>query len=200
MEIIKEEWRDIPDYEGLYQVSNFGKVKSLNYRRSGKEQIMKPKKTKDGYLRVNLSKYTEMKNLSVHKLVALAFIKNDNPIEKTEINHVDENKENNHVDNLCWITHKENCNYGTRNERVSKFHKGKPKTKEHKQKISKAQKGKPRLYNRKPILQFTKDMVYVREWDSAKSASIELNISSCHITNCLNGRVKSSDGYCWKYK
>lgn len=179
-----------------YEVSNMGQVKSLNYRHTGKERLLKPSKDKDGYLQLSLYQNTQKKTFRVHKLIALAFIPNDNPIEKTEINHLDENKENNHVSNLCWCSCIDNNNYGTRNERMSKTKKGKPKSEEHKQKISQARKGK----GNKPILQYTKDMVFIRDWDSATQASEELNLSQGNITQCCRNKQKSAYGYIWRYK
>ena len=111
-----EEWRDIKGYEGLYQVSNLGKVKSLkdNYGRS-RIKILKLKKRKDGYMEINLHKNGTIKTFRVHQLVARAFI--DNPNNLKEINHKDENPSNNRVDNLEWCTRKYNNNYGTRVEK-----------------------------------------------------------------------------------
>lgn len=188
----EEIWKDIPEYEGLYQVSNYGRVKSLNYNRMGEERILKPFKNKFGYLLITLSKKNRQKHFRVHKLVALAFIPNDNPIEKIEVNHLDENKENNHVDNLCWCSHIENCNYCSRNERIGKSKKGQKRTNETKQKISKAKS----IY----IIQYTLDNEFVKEWDSATTASKELKINQGNITQCCKGERKTCGGFIWKYK
>ena len=115
---MQEIWRDIEGYEGLYQVSNKRRVKSLNYRHTGKEEVLKQGKTKKGYLLVCLSKGGKHKNYQVHRLVASAFI--SNPENYPVINHLDENASNNCIENLEWCTQKYNCNYGTRNERLSK--------------------------------------------------------------------------------
>ena len=125
-----EIWKDIKGYEGLYQVSNKGRIKSLNYRRTGKEGILKGVPTKYGYLMVTLYKKGEKpEHFSVHRLVAEAFIPNHDNLP--EVNHIDENKENNHVKNLEWCDRKYNMNYGTRNERASVSRKGE-KHKKHK--------------------------------------------------------------------
>ena len=114
-----EIFKDIPGYEGLYQVSNLGNVKSLNYRQTGKEQILRlhPKIKNKGYFKVRLFKNGIVKSYFVHRLVAEAFIPNQNnyPI----INHKDENPSNNSVSNLEWCTYSYNINYGTRNEKCS---------------------------------------------------------------------------------
>ena len=110
---MKEIWKDIKDYEGLYQVSNLGRVKRITTGR-----VLKPLKHANGYLMVKLSKNSIVYTKTTHRLVAEAFI--PNPEHKSEINHIDENKTNNNVSNLEWMTRKENINHGTRTERMSK--------------------------------------------------------------------------------
>lgn len=117
---MNEEWRDIKGFEGLYQVSNLGRVKNLNYRKSKKERVFAFNKNTDGYLQVILTKEGIKKGFRVHRLVAEAFI--PNPNNYLEVNHIDENKENNNVLNLEWVNHIQNSNHGTRNERISKNH------------------------------------------------------------------------------
>ena len=109
---MKEIWKSIKGYEGLYEVSNFGKIKSLK-----KKIILKQFKNTNGYFRVKLWKNKKSKQFLVHKLVAESFILNINNFPF--INHIDENKENNCANNLEWCTAKYNCNYGTRNLRLS---------------------------------------------------------------------------------
>lgn len=121
-----EEWRDIEGYEGLYQVSNLGRVKSLARTaidRRGiphyvNERILKQAFDKDGYCLVGLHKDRKIKSGKVHRLVASAFI--DNPHNLPEVNHKDENKSNNNVENLEWCTPKYNINYGTCLDRIAK--------------------------------------------------------------------------------
>lgn len=110
---MKEVWKDIEGYEGLYQISNLGRVKRVTTGR-----ILKGGKDKDGYLMVKLYKNNIRSNKKIHRLVAEAFI--PNPENKPQVNHADENKTNNSLDNLEWMTAKENINHGTHNERVSK--------------------------------------------------------------------------------
>lgn len=110
---MKEIWKDIKDYEGLYQVSNLGRVKRVKT-----DRILKPSKQIHGYLLVNLYKNNVSAKKRIHRLVAQAFISNSE--NKPQVNHIDENKTNNVVSNLEWVTSKENINHGTHNERVSK--------------------------------------------------------------------------------
>lgn len=112
---MEEIWKDIKGYEDLYQISNMGNVRSLNYSRTGKTEILRPGSDR-GYLCVGLCKNGKAKTYRVHRLVAQAFI--PNPDELPCINHIDEDKTNNRVENLEWCDHAYNNNYGTRNERV----------------------------------------------------------------------------------
>ena len=104
-----ETWRAIAGYEGLYQVSNLGRVKSLNYNHTGTDKILKPGKNQGGYLRVGLSKDGHTKHLLVHRLVAEAFIQNQNNLET--VNHKDEVKTNNVASNLEWMSRGDNKRY-----------------------------------------------------------------------------------------
>lgn len=128
----KEEWKDVGivkgiDFTGLCQVSTFGNVKFLDrwveykngYRRFYKEELKKPR-LKNGYQFVRLSKEGKHTEISIHRLVLQTFKPNQNPELYTQINHIDENKENNKLDNLEWCTAEENNNHGTRKERATK--------------------------------------------------------------------------------
>lgn len=165
-----EIWKDIEGYPN-YQVSNMGRVKSLNYNRTGKEKILKPSKCR--YVMVGLNKDGKSKHFSVHRLVASAFIPNPNNLPY--INHINEIKTDNRVENLEWCTAKYNANYGTTQ-------------------IRRAEKKKIR------ILQFTKDGEFVRKWDSARDIERELKLNQSHISSCCKGKIyKSVGGYKWHY-
>ena len=115
-----EHWKAITGYEGLYEVSDLGRVKSLNYNHTGKEKILKPQKTNNGYLRVDLCKDGKLKHSKVHRLVAEAFIPNPNNLET--VNHKDEVKTNNTVSNLEWMSRVDNKRYSA-NKSVKMFDK-----------------------------------------------------------------------------
>lgn len=104
------QWRPVNGYEGKYEVSNTGMVRSLNYNKTGSIQILKPLNNNLGYLKVRLSG----KSYFIHRLVAQAFI--PNPLNLPQVNHKDENKQNNRVENLEWCTAEYNTNYGNGNK------------------------------------------------------------------------------------
>lgn len=177
-----EIWRDIKDYEGLYQVSNFGSVKSLNYNHTGKEKILSTGKVSGGYLSVQLYKNGKGKMYSVHRLVAQAFI--PNPLNLPQVNHKDENPSNNHVDNLEWCDQKYNNNYGTRLQKVSDIFKGKNNT-----------------VHSKPVLQIDIETnEVIKEWPSMGEVERQLGIFYQNISCCCRGKYKQAGGYKWKYK
>lgn len=120
---MEEEWRDIPNYEGLYQVSNLGRVKSLarktnqtNKNRHVKEKILRQQKDKYGYLGVTLRKNNIRKHYKVHRLVMLAFVGKS----KLPVNHIDRNKCNNVVSNLEYCTYQENTVHYYSNQKKAK--------------------------------------------------------------------------------
>lgn len=177
---MKEIWKDVVGYEGLYQVSNLGRVKSLNYNRTGKEKIMKPISHKYGYLKVNLRKNNSEKKFLIHRLVAQAFLPNPNNLP--QVNHKDENPSNNIVTNLEYCDAKYNSNYGTRNEKLS-----------------------INLTNRKDlskvVLQIDKNTnVIINIFPSIREAERQTGCSNKNIQRCCKGKSKSAYGYKWSYK
>ena len=167
---IDEIWCPIKGYEGLYEVSDKGRVRSIKF---GKERILKPLRNTCGYLQVQLWKNGEQKMYLVHRLVAQTFT--PNPDNLTEVNHKDEDKDNNSVQNLEWCDRKYNINYGNRNQMVS-------------------------IKLSKPILQYTKSGEFVREWKSTHDVERNLGYFHNFISYCCNGKLKSAYGYVWKYK
>lgn len=134
-----EIWKPIKGYEGLYEISSFGNVRSLR-RNTTNGKIIKSQKTKTGYYRVGLCKNGKLKHYFVHRLVAKAFILN--PDNLPQVNHKNECKTDNNVDNLEWCSMLYNVRYGTGIERQTKARIGVKFTEERKQNISKACKGR----------------------------------------------------------
>lgn len=176
-------------YEGKYEVSNLGRVRSLNYLRTGKAKLLKQQLDKHGYKRVGLYEDGKAKSLLVHRLVAMAFLPNPNNLPM--VNHKDENKTNNNVSNLEWCTVSYNNNYGTRNERVGK--------KTRKQMTGKKGKDAPRS---KPILMYDKEGNFIKRFDSTADANEYFGKDRCcsGINDCLRGRNKTAYGFIFKYE
>ena len=114
----REEWKPVPGYEGLYEVSNMGRVKSLCAGRWKTTMMRKPVPDKNGYQTVNLKKNGKYVNVKIHRLVAEAFIANPNNLPM--VNHIDENKANNLHTNLEWCDAKYNNNYGSKPSKFMK--------------------------------------------------------------------------------
>ena len=119
-----EIWKDIPGYEGLYQVSNLGQVRTLNYRKSRKPKILLCEVDPKGYKRIQLSKGGKGTHYLIHRLVAICFI--ENPENLPIINHKDEDPSNNRIDNLEWCSIQYNNNYNrkyinTKSKKVNCF-------------------------------------------------------------------------------
>lgn len=167
-----EIWKDVKDYEGLYQVSNLGRVKSLGNDKTRKEKILKLKNVR-GYLLIKLCKDGKQKFFAVHRLVAQHFIPNS--LNLPEINHKDENKENNCLENLEWCDRTYNINYGTRNERV-------------------AEKRSKNVY------QYDISGNFIREWKSAYEIQREIGCSQGNISDCCRGKRKSVYKFIWTYE
>ena len=171
-----EVWKDIEGYEGLYQVSDEGRVKKLLQGNKG-TFIVKPTTNYCGYLKINLRKNGTQLTYYVHRLVAGAFV--DNPYNYNIINHKDENKLNNKASNLEWCTQLYNNTYN-----------GLPKRRG----ISRTGKGM------KPIVQYTLDGKFIRKWNGAFDVEKELGLRSSVIVGCLKGRTKTAYKYIWKYE
>lgn len=165
-----ETYKTIEGYPN-YEISNLGNVKSKNYKRSGKEQILKPTdKHNGGYTQVQLFNENGSKKFSVHRLVAEAFLPNPNGY--TDVNHKDENPSNNRVSNLEWCSHLYNLNYGTIKDKMRESHKRK-------------------------VVQMSMNEEVIRVFDSVKEAQDTLKISN--ISSCCRGKYNSAGGFKWKY-
>jgi hypothetical protein len=171
--LLNEEFRDVEEYKGLYQVSNYGRVKRLSKMvntsiknskfRCLKEKILKSLNNGKNYLSVTLVKENNVKYCKVHRLVAQAFLKKDD--FKDFINHKDYNRENNRVDNLEWCTSQYNNEYS----------------------------------HNKHIYQKDLNNKIIKKWESIIKASKALRINSNNITTCCKGRRKTAGGYMWEY-
>lgn len=181
----REQWRDITGYTGLYQVSSWGRVKSLERTvrigrgyRTAPERILKSRKNRCGYLYVNLHKNGIVKTYTVHRMVACAFC--ENPQGYSEVNHIDENKENNCASNLEFCSRHYNCNFGDRNERIAEKLTNHPK-------------------KSKPIFGVDKITGLIVEFPSSHEASRALGINQSNIIQCCIGKRKSTGGFYWRY-
>ena len=166
---MNEIYKDIHGFEGKYQISNFGNVKSLHYKNGNKEKILKAIPHKDGYLFVSLG---HQNIRAIHRLVAEAFI--PNPDGLPQVNHINEDKTDNRVENLEWVTAKENMNHGTRTERASKK-------------------------ESKPINQYDLHGNFIKAWDSGTQINKTLGYSNGNISNCCRGKQKTAYGFIWRY-
>lgn len=166
-----EIWKDIEGYEGIYEISNLGRVRSF---KNGKVRILKPLTNKRGYLRVQLRKNNSLKTLQIHRLVAQAFLPNPNNLP--QVNHKDEDKTNNIVSNLEYCDAKYNNNYGNRNKKVAEA-------------LSKV------------VLQIDKNTnIIINIFPSLMEAERQTGCKNNNICHCCKGKRKSAGGYKWKYQ
>lgn len=184
----KRIWKDIPNYEGMYQVSNLGEVKSLNYNHTKCAKLLKISIDNYGYGTVTI----DGKRVKVHRLVAQTFI--PNPYNLPQVNHKNENKTDNRVSNLEWCDAKYNCNYGTRNLRMGNSLSGsgngmygKKHSSETKVKIGEKSK--------KKVICIETGMIF----DSLKDLANYLDVNYNSVIRVLNGYRKSLKGLHFKY-
>ena len=179
-------------YEGLYQVSNLGRFKNLNYRNTGKAELLNPGTNKDGYLQVCLSKNGEYKMCLVHRLIAETFL--PNPENKPQVNHKIEGKKGKKINMVIfnedgtvnkerttieWCTPKENNDYGTRNERVAKANTNGIRS--------------------KPVLQLSLTGDLIREWPSVGECGRN-GFNKGAVAACCRGEKPQYKGFRWEYK
>ena len=169
-----EEWRDIEGYEGLYQVSNKGRVRSFYYSTEGK--ILKQSKDKDGYNCIGLHKNKITKYCKVHRLVANAFLQNPNNLP--EIKHKDECKTNNSVENIEWCDRKHNVTWNDLHKRSG-------------------YKNRNNILSKK-VCQLTKEGDLIAIYSSTREAERN-GFNHCNISMCCNGLSYTHKGFKWKY-
>lgn len=188
---MEEIWKDIKGYEGIYQISNLGRIKTLaktvrkwdgTARRS--EQILKPILQKSGYCHIGLWRNGKRKQSRVHRLVAAAFCTNSDPDNKTQVNHLNENKQDNRAENLEWATPRENTLYGNCIEKRT------------------ANRNEHAANKRIKVACFDiKTNCLVKLFSSIALASQWCGVheNDGHITQCCKGKQKTAYGYRWQY-
>ena len=177
-----EVWKDIPGYEGLYQVSNLGNVRSLRYRNRDEVRELFLKPHNQGYLQVELHKDGKRKMFTVHRLVAMAFV--DGYEEGKQVNHIDENKKNNVSTNLEWVTVSQNVLHSLLRRTV-------PATRKY-----------PKFYartDRRPVIQMSLDGEVIARWDSTIKVKEKLGYSDWSVKQCCRGNRRTAYGYKWQY-
>ena len=178
---MKEEWKDIPGYEGYYQVSNLGRVRIISYidKRGWKRKtkLLTLNIDKNNYCRVGLTKAYKRKYYQVHRLVAQAFI--PNPENKPQVNHKDSDRTNNNVNNLEWMTCSENNKYAYDfGKRIKKFGKDHHKSKK--------------------VIQYTKDGIEIKKFDSLTECAKELKLNEPSISMVCSGKRQTCGGYVFR--
>lgn len=180
--------KDINEFEKEYQVSNLGRVRSINRKSfddskyaSFKGKILKMRKNRNGYLYVLLSRNGNKYHRYIHRLVANAFLAN--PYNKKEVDHINSDKENNEIINLRWVTHKENMNNHITKTRLTEANK------------------KKQRHNRKyiPIVKFTIDMKSSIKYNCISDACDNNNYDYSTIKKCCDGHRRTAYGFIWKY-
>lgn len=166
-------WKSIKGYEGLYEISDSGEIKSLKYYGSDKSHLLKPcKNPQTGYMQVVLTKGKKHKTKIIHRMVAEHFL--ENPNEEKCVNHKDENKENNKVENLEWCSYSYNNQYNGRAKRIAKV-------------------------QGKRVLQLDENYNIIGEFESTREAGRRTGFNQRHISECCNGKAKTTGGYIWAF-
>lgn len=186
---MREIWKSIQGFEGLYEISNFGRVKILK-KRGKKEGILKPTlNPKHKYLQARLWKNKKLSGPYFHRLVAIHFI--PNPLNLPEVNHIDGNKTNNHIDNLEWCTKSQN-----------RQHALKLGLWKHSDSHKKATADFNRRTKSKVVLQYDLESNFIQEFSSTEEAANSVGGSQGNIANCCAGKkyYNSVKGFIFKYK
>lgn len=202
----EEIWKDIEGYEGKYQVSNFGNVRSLKHHGIERTKLLIPQKHNGGYRTVNLALHQSRKTFTIHRLVAKAFI--PNPNNYGFVNHKDEDKTNNNVENLEWCTKSYNAIYYLNFDKQRKNEYAKRlRDKITGESLSPYTKHIPKT-NFKKIKQYSLDGQFIKEYDNPTVASMETGYDIGNITaTCkrnLEGKTKRNKkhrcgNYIWEY-
>ena len=211
---MEEIWKEIPNYEGLYEASNKGRIKSLKRMvynpRYGKvswpEKILvQDQSHKKGYGRITLSKNGVQERKQIHYWIAITFI--PNPQNKPCIDHIDDNPMNNSADNLRWVTWQENNEKEHHRKALSEANKGYKHSEERRKKDREVmlkrveEQGLRRggNYNAKKINEYDLDMNLIRTWDCLTDAAEYYNVSLSLISRAANGKRKQAKNRIWRY-
>ena len=193
-----EIWKPVVGYEGLYEVSDLGRIKSVlkilksgNRMRKYKERIITPQHTKDGYLYVHLYKEGKCKRLLVHRVVMLAFVPNTE--NKPQIDHINTQKDDNRLENLRWATPKENANNALTVEYMKTAHS--PDCYKRGQETRREKHGHNAPIR---IYQYSKDGLLVADYSSLSEAERILGIPRKNISRAMNDHTLSAGGYMWR--
>lgn len=181
---MEEIWKPVPDFEDLYQVSNLGRMKALakytttwNGKQYHPEQFIKPIVQHSGYAHVGLWRKQKCKQMRLHRIVATVFCPNDDPVNKTQVNHINENKLDNRACNLEWVTPKQNTNHGTAIAR--------------------------RIYGTERAVvcldKLTGMPVQVFKSQAEANSWCGVSRKDGHISACCKGHQKTAYGYRWRY-
>lgn len=177
---MEEIWKDIPGYEGKYQASTFGRIRSLVDYRIGRDvevpHIMKQRPARHGYLACHIGK----KQIKVHRLVAVTYV--ENPFNKPQVNHKDGNKLNNRPENLEWVTMEENENHALQNGLIDGF--------------------RATASLAKPVSQFSLSGEHIQTFWSAGEASRKTGVFQSQITSCCLKKkgFRTAGGYTWRFE
>lgn len=188
------QWKEIPGYDGKYEVSTYGNVRCVNYRKSGKSQNMKLSLSRHNYYMVTLRQHGKNVNRSVHRLVAITWIPNPNNLP--EIDHINSNPSDNRLENLKWCTKEENLQnpftIAKRKNKESVPYSKNPITDEARKRISERMS--------KPVIQMDLLGRYIGEYPSIKAAGEITKVHQAAINKCCRGKTRSAGRYKWKYK
>lgn len=190
---MEEIWKNVVDYEGLYEVSNLGQVRSMPRKGTFRDKhILRQAKNNNGYPMVHLFKNGKGKAIAVHRIVAKTFLKN--PLNKRDVNHIDGNKENNNISNLEWTTHTENMKHARKHNLIAisnnVINQGKKIGKKYGKK-----NGKKRA---KKVIQY-KDNNILNVWNSLTEANKNTNVAISEISRCCNNKKAYAGGYQWSF-
>ena len=187
---MQEVWKSIEGYEGKYEISSLGRVKSLTDKNGkNRELILKPRVSKNGYLYLNLWESSKGRAKKIHRMVAEAFL--PNPENLPVVNHLNCVKTDNRVENLEWTTHSGNALHASQNGRLRN------QWGENNAMYGKHGKDNPCS---KTLVQKTLDGAVVAIWENSVIAAEKLGVCRHSLTRCARGERKSAYGYIWEYK